>query len=1004
MTKKHTKPEHLDFEALRRSLIGTRGRRYWRCLEELAETEEFQEFLHREFPSQASVWGDSLGRRRFLKLMGASLALAGATACTRQPTEGIVPYVQEPEGVLPGRPLFFATSMTLGGSAIGLLVESNMGRPTKIEGNPRHPASLGATDVFSQASVLDLYDPDRARVVTRLGRIRSWEAFQQAITGDLEMLRMNQGSGLRILSETVISPSLGRQMEELLAAYPAARWHQYEPVNQDATLEGCRLAFGEPVNTYFRFEEAAVVVSLGADFLSRGPAGVRYARDFMNGRRARRADGQMNRLYVVEATPSITGSSADHRLPIRASEMLDFAAALAREVGAAGGPDAGTEGAARNAEWIRAASRDLLQHQGRCIVIAGEHESPEVQALALAMNQTLGNQGTTVIHTAPIQADPINQTDSLRELTRDMADGAVDVLVILGGNPVYTAPVDLNFADHLSRVRLRAHLSPHFNETSRLSHWHIPEAHYLEMWSDTRAYDGTASIVQPLIEPLFGGRSAHEVVATLQGTPRRGYEIVREYWQQESPGNDFERFWSTAVHDGVVPDSQFPPQQLAVRGPVVSGAVDTARRPGPEQRDETTAEGNLEILFRPDPTIYDGRFANNGWLQETPKPLTKLTWDNTVLVGTRTAEQLTLFNGDQVEVLYRGGSLTAPVWILPGQAEGCATIHLGYGRTATGVVGTNAGFNAYSLRTSENPWSDRGLSLRKTGERTRLASTQKHWSLQGRDHVRSSSFADYRENPEFAKDHHHVYTLYPDYLYPFSAWGMVIDQTSCTGCNACVVACQAENNVPIVGRNEVARAREMHWLRVDTYHTGSPDNPQTYHQPMLCQHCEKAPCEVVCPVAATVHSSEGLNDMIYNRCVGTRYCSNNCPYKVRRFNFLQYADQSLPILQLVRNPEVTVRDRGVMEKCTYCVQRINAARITAKKENRRIQDGEVVTACQAACPTQAIIFGDINDTDSSVAQLKNHPLNYGVLTELGTEPRTTYLAALRNPNPEIESE
>jgi MoCo/4Fe-4S cofactor protein with predicted Tat translocation signal len=1004
MTKKQSKPECLDFEALRRRLSGTYGRQYWRCLEELAETEEFQNYLHREFPSQASVWGDSLGRRKFLKLMGASLALAGATACTRQPTEGIIPFVQEPEGLVPGVPLFFATSMTLNGSAIGLLVESNMGRPTKIEGNPRHPASLGATDIFSQASVLDLYDPDRSRVVTRLGRIRSWEAFQQAVTGDLEALQMNQGAGLRILSETVVSPTLGHQMEELLSLYPAARWHQYEPVNQDMALEASRLAFGEPMNTYFRFDEAAVVVSLGADFLCQGPAGVRYAREFANGRRARRVDGAMNRLYVVESTYSITGSTADHRLPVRASEMLDIAAALAREVGVAGGPGLEGEASTRHAEWIRAAGRDLRQHQGRCIVIAGEHESPPVQALALAMNQALGNQGTTVFHIQPVQADPVNQTDSLRQLTRDMADGAVDMLVILGGNPVYTAPVDFNFADHLSRVRLRAHLNTHFNETSRLCHWHVPEAHYLEMWSDARAYDGTASIVQPLIEPLFGGRSAHEVVATLQGNPRRGYEILRDYWQGQIPGADFERFWAAALHDGVVPDSQFAPQQSAIRGPVVTDALNGEMRRRQEQRGRAEGEGNLEVLFRPDPTIYDGRFANNGWLQELPKPLTKVTWDNTVLVGTRTAEQLRLFDGDQVEVLYQGRSITGPVWILPGQAEGCVTLHLGYGRTATGVVGTDAGFNAYALRTSEEPWWDKGLSLRKTGRRARLATTQKHWSMQGRHHLQSATFAEYRQNPEFAKDHHHIYTLYPEYQYPLSAWGMVIDQSACTGCNACVVACQAENNIPIVGRNEVTRAREMHWLRIDAYHTGDLDNPQTFHQPMLCVHCEKAPCEPVCPVAATVHSSEGLNEMVYNRCVGTRYCSNNCPYKVRRFNFLQYADQTLPILQLVRNPEVTVRDRGVMEKCTYCVQRINAARIAAKKEDRRIRDGEVVTACQAACPSQAIVFGDINDLDSSVAQLKNHPLNYGVLNELGTQPRTTYLAALRNPNPEIESE
>ncbi|HXK60540.1 MAG TPA: 4Fe-4S dicluster domain-containing protein, partial [Acidobacteriota bacterium] len=589
-------------------------------------------------------------------------------------------------------------------------------------------------------------------------------------------------------------------------------------------------------------------------------------------------------------------------------------------------------------------------------------------------------------------------TESLGRLVSDMAAGRVDTLVIIGANPVYDAPADFNFARNLEKVRLKITLSLYSNETSRLSDWHIPQTHFLEEWSDARAYDGTVSIIQPLIQPLFQGRSAHELLAVLSGTPRSGYDIVRDYWQKQRPGQDFERFWTRSLHDGIIEGTRFAEIRPAISGDQGAASGQPAAN-----------DSQIEILFRPDPNIYDGRFANNAWLQELPKPITKLTWDNAVFLSPALAERLDINNADEVELEYQGRKVKGPAWVTPGHADGCVTVHLGYGRETGGRVGQGAGFNVYPIRTSSAPWFGTGVAVRKTGDRHSLASTQDHWSLEGRSHVRSGTFEQFRQNPDFAHelepDHHPPASLYPEFDYSGeNAWGMAIDMTACLGCNACVIACQAENNIPVVGKVEVGRQREMHWLRIDRYYTGDLANPAVIHQPMLCQHCEKAPCEVVCPVAATVHSSEGLNEMVYNRCVGTRYCSNNCPYKVRRFNFLQYADKTTPSLQLLHNPNVTVRDRGVMEKCTYCVQRISAARIQAKKEDRDIRDGEVITACQAACPTQAIVFGNINDPTSEVAKRKKLPLNYSVLGSLNTRPRTTYLAALKNPNPELESE
>jgi molybdopterin-containing oxidoreductase family iron-sulfur binding subunit len=958
---------------------------YWRSLEELVGSERVRQLIEREFPEGASEL-DPMGRRQFLKLMGASLALAGLTACTRQPTERIVPYVRPPEQVIPGKPLFFATAMSLGSSSIGLLAESHEGRPTKIEGNPDHPASLGATDVFAQASILGLYDPDRSQTVTYLGEVSTWSAFLGAIGGALQAQAARRGAGLRILTETVISPTLAHQLKELLSKFPEARWHQYEPISRSNVLAGAGLAFGRPLNVVYRIERADRIVSLDADLFSELPGGVRYAREFA---RRRRGD-RMNRLYVIESAPTVTGAKADHRLALGAGQIEGFARALAARLGALPQSESWP---APHQDWIEAVAKDLESHRGSSVVIAGQNQPPSVHAIVHAINQVLGAPGQTLFYTDPIEADPSDQLESLGELVRAIEAGRVDVLIIIGGNPAYNAPADFNFAELMAKVVLSVRLGLYYDETSEYSRWHIPEAHYLEAWSDVRSYDGTASIVQPLILPLYGGKSAHELLSALLGQPERsGYDIVRSYWEGWYGRDGFEQFWRKALHDGFVPNTAFQPKSASLA-------------PGWwEKLGKPQSPSGIEINFRPDPSVYDGRFANNGWLQELPRPLTKLTWDNAAMVSPKMAERLGLVNGEMVELELGGRRLRAPAWILPGQPDQCVTLHLGYGRTRAGGVGTGVGFNAYLLRASNSMWFSSGLQVSKVGQRHNLVSTQHHHLVEGRDIIRSGTLEEYRKDPslrpEGARQTKRL-SLYPEHEYKGYAWGMAIDLSACIGCNACVIACQSENNIPVVGKEQVDIGREMHWIRVDRYYEGKLSDPKVHFQPVLCMQCENAPCEVVCPVAATVHSAEGLNDMVYNRCVGTRYCSNNCPYKVRRFNFLLYQDWEAPSLKLMRNPDVTVRSRGVMEKCTYCVQRINRARIEAELEGRQIRDLEILTACQQVCPAEAIVFGNINDPSSRVSRLKSEARNYALLEELNTRPRTTYLAELRNPNPEL---
>ncbi|HVU86480.1 MAG TPA: TAT-variant-translocated molybdopterin oxidoreductase [Pirellulales bacterium] len=1031
------------FAKIQRKLRDTSGRSYWQCLEELADSEAFDEFVRQEFAALADIWPAGLSRRKFLGLLGASLALAGLGGCSVRPApQGtIVPYAHPPEELLPGVPLFYATTMVHDGDAVGLLVETHEGRPTKIEGNPDHPASLGATDAFCQASILSLYDPLRLQAVMHGDRIRGWDDADTAMQAAMRDQTAKRGSGLRVLTGRVNSPTLGSQIDQLLEAFPSARWHQYEPVDRSGERQAAQIAFGQPVDIVCDFQAARVVLSLDHDFLTSGPGHVRYANDFMSARRVRSSaetapNATMNRLYVVETEVTCTGAKADHRLAVRMRDLEQVAAAVASTLGL----EVDAKIADEHAGWASAVARDLQAHAGECLVLAGHRQPAFVHLLAHAMNQQLGNVGRTLRYIKPVACRPTDEQRELRELVDDMQSRRVDVLLILGGDPAYNAPADVDFAAALDRVGTSFHLSHYENETSRRCTWHLPETHYLEAWSDARAFDGTTSIVQPLIAPLYQGRSAHEVIAALSGNRgAEGRELVYACWHAQSSARQeatsderpatFDDQWQTVLHDGLFADSASSPLEVRLASDWQQRAAALRNATSP------AAAGALEIAFQADPTIHDGRYANNGWLQELPKPITKLTWDNAALVSPRTAAELGVayphfehggehggYSVSMLRLQLGDRQVEAPAWIMPGHADGSITVYLGYGQQHAARAGgqwhSTEGFNAYRLRTSEAPWFASGLVVEKLDRTYPLACTQAHQTMAERAPIRAGTLEDYQQHPhEIAEQEEEprgsigkvgrpprgsLYEPY-DYSPPKHKWGMSIDTTACIGCNACVVACQAENNIPVVGKEQVSFGREMHWIRVDRYIKGAPESPEEFHfQPVPCMHCEHAPCEYVCPVAATVHSAEGLNEMVYNRCVGTRFCSNNCPYKVRRFNFLAFADFETVPLRMQYNPDVTVRSRGVMEKCTYCVQRIRQAEIHAEAAGRPLRDGDVVTACQAACPARAITFGDINDASSAVAQCKDSPLDYSLLAELNTFPRTTYMAALRNPNPELE--
>jgi molybdopterin-containing oxidoreductase family iron-sulfur binding subunit len=894
---------------------------------------------------------------------------------------------------------------------------------------------LGATDLFAQASILNLYDPDRSTAITYKSEPRPWGEFVGAMRKRVVYHKVNQGAGLRFLTGAVSSPTLGSQMKAIQQIFPQAQWHRWEPAHRDGARAGSKMAFGAYYDPQYKFDAADVVVSLDADFLSGAwfPGFVRYARDFMSRRKL--AGSEMNRLYVAESSSTTTGAKADHRVPVRYSDVEKIARALARKFGVS---VAASPLSAEQQKWVDVVADDLAQHRGKSLVVAGEFQSPTVNALAHLINAALGNGGQTVNYTETVEIDPVEHVRSIHELAADINAGRVETLVIIGGNPAYDAPVDLNFKAALNTLLTNAlkqdvapvtiQLANSHNDTTDYCHWHVPEAHYLESWSDVRAHDGTVSIIQPMILPLYEGKSAHEILAIFTDQPdTSGYDLLQAYWRSQHAGDDFDKWWRRSVHDGYISNSAFPARTVTATAAIL---------PGPQMRDGAAGPGEVvDVLFRPDPTMYDGRYLNNGWLQETPKPMSRTTWDNVAMISPQMAEHLGLlesseYKGDHqsdsqrvLEINIPGaGTVRVPCWPQPGHPDHTVTLFLGYGQLKSGRIGTDPGkkagrgYNAYSVRSSAGQYVSPG-TITVTNDYYPIAVTQGHFNMDDREPVKVANLEEYRRNPRFAhehpneepqdKDQKHEESLYPDFRekdwYQTYAWAMAIDLNSCVGCQACAVACQSENHLSIVGKEQVQRGREMQWIRIDAYYEGDPANPSVYFQPVPCMQCENAPCEPVCPVGATVHSTEGLNDMVYNRCVGTRYCSNNCPYKVRRFNFLLYADFQTPSLKMMRNPDVTVRSRGVMEKCTYCVQRINAARIASEKEERRIRDGDILTACQQACPTGAITFGDKNDPNSRVARLKADSRNYQLLAELNTRPRTTYTAAVRNPNPKLES-
>ena len=1014
MTSQPENSTPMTLDAVRAKLSSAKGKKYWRSLDELANTPEFQAAVEREFPSAAQEWIDPTSRRGFLKLMGASMALAGLAGCTKQPEEPIYPYVKAPEDLILGKPMYFATAHPFTTGAVPLLVKSDEFRPIKIDGNPEHAYNHGGSDPYSQGTLLELYDPDRSQHVTFQGEDRSWEEFSQAL--QQKVASTKDGTGIYFLSATITSPTLARQWSEVQKAYPKAKLIQYDPA-----LAGTVLTSG--ISVQYDLTAADVIVSLDADFLSGAsyPGFHKLVRDYAD--RRKQPESGMNRLYTIESTPTTTGMKAEHRLGLRASEIPAFAAALAAAVGVSGVNAPAYAWTPEQQKFLAALAKDLKANTGKCAVLPGLYQGPSVQWLAVAINRALGNEGKTVsVSDATVAQLPSDQFSDFKSLVADLNAGKVDWLVLLNSNPLYDAPADLNFGTAMGKAKIVAQLSSYDDETAQQAHWHLPAAHYLEYWSDARAYDGTVSVVQPMIDPLYGGHTAHDVFQSLLQEPMlSSYEAVRQTWQSTIKG-DFETGWRKALHDGWIENTApaaASPGKLALAG--------VPEIPAPTPKD------SLEIIFRPDPNVYDGRWANVGWLQELPKPVTNLSWDNAAIISGATLTKLGLEEADIVEISVGNGRVKAPVIVAPGHPDNSVTVYLGYGRQIGRVAG-GAGFNAYLIRNSWAPFYATG-SLRKVDGKWGIALTKSHYrddrqalfSPDGKDHthtndsieadealgprgiVRYATLEEFKANPNFAHEGEGRETptrdtsLFPNWEYnEANAWAMSIDMNSCTGCNACIVSCYAENNIAVVGKQQVRIGRNMQWLRIDTYFEGDLAAPRAHFQPMACQHCENAPCEQVCPVGATVHTPEGLNMMVYNRCVGTRYCSNNCPYKVRRFNFLLFSDFETESLKLMRNPDVSVRSRGVMEKCSYCVQRIQEAKIHADKENRGVRDGDIVTACQQACPAQAITFGNINDKDSKVSKQRAGQRTYQVIADQNARPRTTYVAEVLNLNQELE--
>lgn len=1075
------------------------GQKYWRSLDQLEDAPEFRQWVEREFPAGASEFTDPVGRRHFMKIMGASFLLAGVglTGC-RRPEEKIVPFSRLPEGYVHGVAQYYATAMPTLTGAIPLLVKSHEGRPTKVEGNAEHPDSGGGTDLHAQASILNLYDPDRAMRFAKNGETATREEALDFLGILSRKFRGNGGTGLALLVEPSTSPSRTRMLLNLQAALPQAKLYQYEPLNLDGAQRAAQQVFGLAVAPYYRYDAANVIVSLDCDFLGSEEDRHRSIRGFAKGRKQENPTDPMNRLYAVEGLLSLTGINADHRLRVATGAVGSVAAALAVAVlkgSGVSGAQALIDSLSKIAlptgvdpKWIQECANDLLkpENKGKGLVVVGHRQSAAVHALGLAINAALGNVGSTVVLRNVAKAIEGRLTD----LAQALNAGSVDTLVILGGNPGYTAPADLNWSATQRKAKTVLRLGYQEDESFAGVDWHLPSAHYLESWGDALSSDGTYVPVQPLIEPLFGGLTELEVLARLTGSSTvRPHDIVRETFRTYVKGANLEEGWKKFLHDGFLPGSSSAVSAPGVKWDGVASAASKVSVPA------ALGEQNLEVVFYRDYSVDDGRYNNNGWLQELPDPITKLTWDNAVLLSRKTAAALKVKDKDLVEVSVGNRRIQGPVLVQPGLADFTVGLALGYGREKSGRVGgrsaaNKVGFNAYVLRVSDSDTVAAGGKVTPVGKRYDLSITQEHGSMEGRPIIREANLEDAKKHADFARNfdldspHHsaHIqkepgsngqlaerlyktaYVEYDDEKAKKGAkpagpmmhsdvhqWGMSVDLSACVGCATCVVACQSENNIPIVGKEQISKNREMHWVRIDRYYSGAMeesapeliDDPQAVTQPMFCLHCENAPCESVCPVNATVHDEEGLNVMAYNRCVGTRYCSNNCPYKVRRFNFFDYnkrpleqlkgpyyktpildstdgewdvirwfkspekgyrPEQEWELMKLAKNPNVSVRMRGVMEKCTYCVQRIEEAKISQKVKARasgavQVPDGAFKTACQQACPAEAIAFGNLLDPNSRVSKLKKNHRDYTVLGFLDTRPRTTYLAKVRNPNP-----
>jgi len=1000
---------------------------YWKSLNELAQNEEYKKFAEREFPENAPELSDGFSRRTFLRMMGASVALAGFAAC-RRPVQKILPYSKQPENIVPGIPNYYASAMPFQDALTGLVIENHEGRPTKVEGNEMHPASLGSTSKFNQAATLNMYDPERSREVRQNGDVASYAAFVSFCNQHFS----DTGRNIAFISEANSSPTFNDLKDRALSQFPNAQWVTYEPFGEENALEGTNIAFGQRLRTVNHFDEASVIVALDDDFLN--PAAhknsVQNTKEFTQGRDLETGD-DISRLYAVESTFTVTGSNADNRFRLKSSEIEQFVRALGEELSVSG-ISAGGSNKFTNHEWISELAKDLQNNRSQSILTLGNEHRPELHAAVAAINGALNNAGSTVTY----HELPYAENQSNREVFSNIVDGlndeTIDTVVIVGGNPVFNAPADLDMANALNAAEHVIHLSDYYDETSALAQWHVNRAHFMEIWSDGYSYTGAASIIQPQIEPLHAGKSAIEFLNTIiTGEKSDGYSLVQKTWQNRISGG-FQNGWEQILHDGIASEETFPEVT-----PSLSGGLGAAMQNGADQNE--SGEG-IELVIRSDSKLFDGRYANNGWLQELPDPMTKITWDNVALMSPKTAEDLGVEAAglgvaevDLLTIRANGTQVEIPAWVQPGHADGSITVTVGYGRKGIGNVADAVGVDTYPLRTSQNMLFTEDINVNNTGELYEIACTQDHNSMEGRSLLRQATLQEYRENPDFsqyeeaynaelpgeewANEHDADAPLsifdaiagkdYPDYQ---PQWGMTIDLNSCIGCGTCTIACQAENNIPVIGKDEVKNGREMHWIRTDRYFEGDKDNPNAMHQPVPCMHCELAPCEQVCPVAATTHSEDGMNQMTYNRCIGTRYCANNCPYKVRRFNFFNYTDEFLTdgedpeVIQMAMNPNVTVRFRGVMEKCTYCVQRVNSAKIKTQIEtdgSMKPPDGMVKTACQQACPSDAIYFGDLTDPESEVSKTKRNNRNYLLLEELNTRPRTSYMAKVTNPNPQL---